>query len=122
MALDLLPRLLVHHVLGDFVVDPWTTGRFDLTRYGVTGYRTDLNPATGWPVFIIEHRLGAITVDPLAGGAAPDLTPYGIASYEVIWGPPPADLPDLPTALAGAGTGLLGLGIVAAAVWWGRRR
>lgn len=116
MPLDLLPRLLVHHTLGDFVVDPWTDEGFDLSRYGVTGYNVDLSQ--GRPRFTIRHVLGDLVLDPLGDAPAPDLTPYGITGYEVVFGPPPAGAPDLADR---AGT-LLGVGVVALAAWWGGRR
>lgn len=37
-ALDLKPRVLVHSLAGDFVLDPWAGGQADLSRYGITGY------------------------------------------------------------------------------------
>lgn len=37
-TLDVRPRLLVHHVLGDFVVDPWADGKLDLSKYGIQDY------------------------------------------------------------------------------------
>ena len=114
MPLDLLPRLLVHHILGDFGVDPWTDQGFDLSRYGVTG--VDLDLASGRPVIVLRHALGDIAIDPFA--AAPvDLTPYGITGYDVVWGPLPAGTADL----ADRASSLLGVGLVVLAAWWASR-
>lgn len=114
MPLDLLPRLLIHSVLGDFLVDPWATGSFDLSRYGITGYDVDLS--AGQPIIILHHALGDIRINPL-DPTPMDLTPYGITGYEVVLGPQ-AGVPDL----ADTAGSLLGVGLVALAVWWGGRR
>jgi hypothetical protein len=113
MALDLLPRLKVHSVLGDFLVDPWATGSFDLSRYGITGADVDLS--TGSPEILLHHALGDVRINPLDPAPA-DLTAYGITGYEVVWGVP-AGVPDL-SDKAGM---LLGVGLVALAVWWASR-
>lgn len=87
-SLDLRPRLLVHHVLGDFVVDPWTAQGFDLSRYGVTGYEVHLADDGLRPTITVHHRLGDFVLDPLGTGTPADLSAYGITSWEVVWGQP----------------------------------
>jgi len=111
-SIDLLPRLLVHTVLGDYTIDPWSTGHFDLSRYGVVGYDFQTDPATNQFTVILHHQAGDIVLQPFAPGPPTDLSGYGITSYEVVFGVPPVTNP-----LAGNLTGFLVLGLIGAAAW-----
>lgn len=121
MALDLKPRLLVHTILGDFAVDPWSGQRLDLSAYGFTGYDVSYDDATSHLVVVLHHRLaGDITLDPFASGPAPDLTAYGITGYEIVFGVPQIAPGQ---ALLGNIGAWLGLGAMIGLAWYvGRRR
>jgi hypothetical protein len=116
--IDLKPRLLVHTPLGDFAVDPWASGKFDLSAYGVTDYTFQTDPASGQFTVTLYHNLyGPIVMQPFAPGPPTDLSMYGITGYEVVFGVPQIAsslTTNVSTWVILAGAALLG-------VWWWRR-
>lgn len=89
-SFDLLPRLRITTVGGTFTIDPWATGRFDLSSYGIDGYSFSTDAASGQFSVVLHHRAyGPIELQPFAPGPPVDLSMYGITGYEVVWGPQP---------------------------------
>ncbi len=118
MPTDLLPRLLVHTVAGDFTLDPWAPGGLDLAQYGITAYQLRFDAQTRRFVADLTFEdATTVTVDPF--GPPVDLSARGIFGYEVVWGPQAAT--DLRTLLAGGKVAAAVL--VAGLAWlWGRRK
>jgi len=59
MAIDMRPRLVVHHVLGDFVIDPFADGRPDLSQYGITGYDVIFGPPAEGTIQPVTATIGS---------------------------------------------------------------